>query len=349
MNSIHKLKFLVVALSVASLATVGCSKDEKKKGDDKKGQAGETAKDGDKAGAARATAPKAAAGAKGAFDVFSKDTGMVMGINLGEISSSNLYKQFVEPQIKAKADKEFAEFKATCGFDPITTIKQVLVGGVMGPDMQPQEDKMLVVVKGMSRKQLTDCAAKMAEKEGEKVELTEEGKFTKVVKDGETVYLGWMDDMTFAMSPKMEKAALEARLGGADGLSGNKAMMDLLGQTDQKAGMWLAMQKPEGAAAMPSPVPFNAIFASISFKGGLKVDAGIRQASADDAKKTVDQVTQMLDGAKQQAGPFGKYLSKVEISAKDADVIAKVSLSDAELDEIIKTAGPMMGAMMGGM
>src|SRR5690606_36197878 len=98
------------------------------------------------------------------------------------------------------------------------------------------------------------------------------------------------------------------------GATGNKDMMDLVANTDQKAGLWLAVQKPAGAES-PGGVDFKGVFVSVSLSGGLKVDAGIRQGSGDEAKQTVAQATQMLEQAKTEAGPFGKYLSKVEISA----------------------------------
>jgi hypothetical protein len=326
------VKYLVAMLAIASLATIGCSKDESKK-------TGEP-------GAARPGSQSA--GSKAIFALFPEDTNMVVGINLAQISSSQLYKQFVEPKLKAEADKEFAEFKAECGFDPLTTVKEVVVGGVMDQGMEAQEDKMIVVVKGISRQQLTQCAEKMAQKEDKQISVSQEGKFTKVEKDGETTWIGWLDDTSMAMSPKMDKAMLEQRMSGAGGgANANQELMALVARTDQNSGLWLAMQKPAGAES-PGGVDFKGMFASISLSGGLKLDAGIRQNSPDEASATTKQAKEMLEQAKAQAGAFGKYLSKVEISASDADVLARLSLSDAELQEILAQVGPMLGAMLGG-
>lgn len=337
-------KYLCATLAIASLATFGCSKEEKKT------EGGAAA--GGEQGAAKPGTPAAApsAGGKSAFALFPKETNMVVGINLGQISASQLYKQFIEPKIKAEADKEFAEFKAECGFDPMTTIKSIVIGGVMDNNMEPDEDKMLMVIKGVTRDQAVSCAEKMAKKEDSEVEITQEGNFTKVVnkEKGKTMWVAWLDDSTMALSGEEDKAYLEKRISGADGVDQNKDLMDLLGNTDQSAGIWLAVQKPEGAES-PGGVEFKGAFASVNLSGGLKVDAGIRQGSPDEAKQTVGQATQMLEQAKAQAGPFGKYLSKIEISANNADVIAKVSMSDAELQEIIQQLGPMLGGMMGGM
>jgi hypothetical protein len=328
---------LAATLAIASLAIVGCSKDEKNKSPEG-------------AAAPGAASPAAqTAGAKSAFAVFTADTNLVVGINLDQIRASQLYKQFLEPMLKSQVDSEFAELKAECGFDPVNAIKEVVIGSTMSESMDAQEDKTIMVVKGLTRAQLSDCAAKMAKKEDKQIEVTQEGTFTKVVdKDGETVWIGWLDDNTMAMSPKMDKAQLEQRMSGAGGgLSGNKEMMDLVANTDQKAGLWLAMQKPAGAES-PAGMDFQSVFASISLTGGIKVDAGVRQGSADEAKKTVGEATQKLEEIKTEAGPFGKYLSKVEISANNADVIVKMSLSDAEVNEILQTAGPLLGGMMGG-
>lgn len=340
MNSMRNVKYLSAMLAIASLAAFGCSKEEKKAGDKQPAQPGQPATPG-------AAAP-ASPGAKTAFAIFPRDTNMLLGINVSQISSSNLYKQFVEPQIKAQADKEFAEFKAECGFDPFTTIKEVVIGMVMDKDMEPQEDRVLVVVKGLTRKQLSECSEKMAKKEDKKIEVNQEGNFTKLVNDGETTWIAWLDDATMVAGPKMDKAALEQRIGGKEGVDTDKDMMDLLANTDQKAGIWLTMKKPDGAEAPSENMDFKAVFGSVNLTGGLKIDAGLRQGSDDEAKKSVADATAMLDKAKQEAGPFGKYLSKIELSARGSDVIAKVSLSDQELQEIIQAAGPLLGAMMGG-
>jgi hypothetical protein len=320
------VKYLVASLAIASLATFGCSKGEKK------------------AGVARSASQTAAA----AFPILPPDSNMVVGVNFDQIRSSQLYKQFVEPKLKAEADREYSELKAECGFDPLTTIQEVVVGGVMGQDMEAENDKLIVVVSGISRQQLTQCAEKMAQKEDKNISVTQDGKFTKVEKDGEAMWIGWLDDTTLATSPKMDKAALEQRMSGAGGgAKANQELMALVAKTDQKAGLWLAMQKPAGADS-PADVDFKAVFASIDLSGGLKVDAGMRQSSADEAKETTTKAKELLEEVKAQAGDFGKYLSQIEISSDDADVLARMSLSDAELKEILAQVGPMLGAMLGG-
>jgi hypothetical protein len=141
---------------------------------------------------------------------------------------------------------------------------------------------------------------------------------------------------------------LEQRMSGAGGgVSANQELMALVAKTDQKAGLWLAMQKPAGGES-PGGVDFKGLFASIHLSSGLKVNAGMRQSSADEAKETTTKAKDMLEQARAQAGPFGKYLSKVEIGSKDSDVLVNMSLSDAELQEILAQVGPMLGAMLGG-
>jgi hypothetical protein len=321
------VKYLVATLAIASLATSGCSKD------------GEP-------GAARPGAQSAAA--KVAFPIFPPESNLVMGVNLAQISSSQLYKQFVEPKLKAETDKELAEFKAECGFDPLTTVKEVLIGGAMDQDTAAKNDKMIVVITGISRQQFTQCSEKMAKKEGENLSVSQEGKFTRMEKDGETVWIGWVDDTTMVAGLKMDRAMLEQRMSGAGGgVSANKELMALVDRTDQSSGVWLAVQKPAGAES-PGGVDFEGVFASIHLSSGLRLNAGMRQGSADEATKTTDQAKNMLEQAKAQAGPFGKYLSKVEIGSKDADVLVNVSLSDAELQEILAQVGPLLGMMLGG-
>lgn len=141
----------------------------------------------------------------------------------------------------------------------------------------------------------------------------------------------------------MKKTALEELVKGKQGVSTNKEMMDLVGKTDQSSGVWVAIKKPE-AAGTPAEMDFKSLYASIDVASGLKLDAGMRQNSAEQAKKTVDDGTKALEQFKAMIPALGK----VELSANDSDVLIKVALSAEELQELMQSAMPMMGGMMGG-
>lgn len=329
MNHLRHIKYVVATALVASLAAFGCSKDE-----------GSSSKGG---------APSA--DAKAAFSVFPKNTSMVVGLDFGHITSGDLYKKFkpmLESQL-AEAGDELSKLKEKCGIDPFTDFKSAIVGAEVGDDMEPDEKTMVVVIKGPARSKLIECGKKMAEENGPK--FTDEGKFTKVEEEGEEVkWIGWMDDNTMAIAPEMDKAALEARLAGKDGMDGNKEMMDLLGNTDMSSGLWFAMapkggiKAPGGGMGMPAG-NFKAAFGSVNVKSGLAVDFGLRTGSGDEASNLASELKKQIDAMKPMLGPASKFADKLKLDSKGSDLILAISLSVSEIEELMQLAGPMMGGM----
>lgn len=336
MKSIRNLKCLVAVMSMALLAATGCSKDEKKAGDKT------TAVEGKGAEAGKATG--------GRYAYLPPDSNLVIGLNISQIRSSKLFKDMVEPMIKQQAGEDYEQFMTACGFDPVEQIKSVTIGGNTS-----ENDKVAVAVKGMSAAQLKKCGEGVAASKGEKIEITEEGKLTKVVTDGQTSWLGWVDDTTLVTSGD-NKALLESVLASTEGLGSNKEMMGFIGKVDTDAALWLTF-RDMGDAGSPlagAPVKFQAAYGSIGLKEGLQINAAMRQSTPEEAQKTVADFTAQLEQFKQS--PYGKYVSKMELKANESDVIIKLVLSDAELQELlndpsVKALGAMMGAgaMGGGM
>jgi hypothetical protein len=323
MNSFHNFKVLAACAAVVSIAAFGCSKD--------------SAKGGGGAAAAKATGGAGLA-------LFPKDANIIMGFNVASITSGSLFKEFAEPMIKKQTAGELAKVKENCGIDPMTALKSVTVAMKMNSSMEPDENNMFMVLNGIDRDKGEKCLEMMAKEEGDELTLTRDGKFTKV-ESKETFWVGWIDDTTVVTGgPKIDKAGLEARMAGKDGLDGNKEMMDLIGKTNQSASMWMAMQKPAGAQASV-PMEFSGVYATVDTKSGLSLNGGMLQADADTAAKTVETVKAQMTMAKQQAAAMqlDKFVDKLVVEASDAFVIMKLDLSDADVKELVEKLRPMLG------
>ena len=327
MSFIRNLKYFVAVALMTSLPMAGCSKD-KKEGE----AAGEE-------GAAKAESAQAAAGK---FAYLPADTNFVIGINLSQIRSSKLFKDMLEPLIAQQAGEDYEQVKTSCGFDPAEQIESIVVGGVAG-----QDDRVAVSVKGMNAAQLEKCGKGLAEVQGETIEITHEGKLTKVVADGQTTWMGWMDDATMVTTGP-NKALVEALVGGKEGLSGNQPMMDLTGKVDTGAALWMIYNEQAGAPSpmAGAPVQVKAAHVSVSLAEGLGIDATLRQGSPEEAQKTVADFTGQLESLKES--PYGKYVSKLELKASESDVVAKLKMNDAELQEMLNDPSvKMLGSMFG--
>jgi hypothetical protein len=315
-------KHLFVTALVASLATFGCG------GKDKEGGA---------------SGGKSSADAKAAFGLFTKNTTMVGGVNLAQLTGSDLYKKF-KPMIDSQmASGEMQELKDKCGIDVMSTVKSIIIGGEAGPDMEPKKETMMMVIKGIERSKAEECGKKM--EEGATVE--QDGNFTKVTtQDGETKWYGWLDNTTVVVAPKMDKAALEARMAGKDGMDTNAEMMAIVGNTDQTASLWFAAAPAGGIQSPPdSPVTANlkAAFGSVKVSSGVSLDVGARTGSGDEASKLKSD----LEGKIKEMKPMvdmmgaGKFVDKLKLSTSGSDMLAKLSLSGSDIDELQKLAGSM--------
>jgi hypothetical protein len=338
------LKVLILTLAISALA-VACGKDKKPEG------GGGTTATGGGGGGEGASRAGGGSGAGGGLTVFPASSTLVGGINVASITQNKLFKQFW-PMIEAQAGSELSEFKAACGIDILTAFNSVSFGGNMGDN----ESIAVAVNTNLGKDKILACAKTMAEKQGETIEIQDEGKLVGI-KDGDDTdvqWIGWQDDKTIVTGAKAEndKAWLEARLAGQESVTGNKAIMDLVGKTNTGASVWVALIPPaEGSpfAGMPGEQP-TAVYASIDFAKGLKIDAGLRYATADGAKAMADQANGMMGGMKADPN-LGKFLAKTSVTAAGNDLVVKMDLNEQELDELaqmVQQQLPMLMMMMGG-
>jgi hypothetical protein len=326
-------KAAALSAAVAIIAFAGCGKDKKKTGE--VGQAGSEA--------------GGVAGASSAFAVLPANSNFVFGLSFTSLRGSQLWKQFM-PMIKQQAGAELQEMTTACGFDPFLAVDSLTVGGNI-----VERSSMIYVVKGkLPKAKVTECMKALAQKDNKELKVEEDGEIVGFTSEAETFYAAWPSDSSLVISGANDKEKLKAALAGKESAAGNKPFMELVKKTDQSATMWFALLPPAdnnplagmpGGGAAPS-----AAHASVNLASGLSVDAGARYASAEEAKKTAEQVNQMVGPMKDDPN-VGKYLSKLAVTDSGNNVAVKLSLDQAEFDELIKMLQqqlPMLMMMMGG-
>lgn len=328
---------IIVSLAAFSLATSACSKkDDKAAG----GEAGKAADKGAAAGGA-----KAAATAATGFGVFPADSELVMSFSLAGLRSSAMWAQ-IAPLVQAQIDKEMAEIKTECGLDPVAKLESIIVGG------KPSDEKnMVVVVKGFTKEEITNCGTAMAKKEGKQFSVTEEDGLTKINSEGEDAYMAWLDPTTAVVSPNPDKAWIKDRAAGKNGLDGNAAFMELLKNVDSNATVWFAaLPAPGGEMDMSQSLQgAKGAFGSLKIADGLAVDAGVRFDTADNAKNAQTMATGALQQGKAMMPPqVQTVIDKAKLSVAASDLILQLQLTNDDLNALGAALGPMMGGMMGG-
>jgi hypothetical protein len=329
-----------------ALGASACKKEEKKEG----GEAAEkkTGEEG-AAGAARPAEGQAAtpAGSSSAMmKHFPKDTEGVLTFSVANLRGTDMWAKY-SAQIIASMAEKMAEFKESCGVDPITTIESVNVGFNSSRGEEP-----VVIVKGFSRDQVKGCMEGVAKKEGKEIKIEDDGKFTKMTREGKEIMMGWVDDKTLIMVPeKSDKEFLQARIDGKDGLDSNASFGEVASAANQGAPIWFAAMPAEGTemakgiASNPLGIAPKGLYGSLDFKSGLGLAFGARFASAEEATGAKDKVTPMLQQFKPMFGPAGAIIDKVKLGATGNDMTINLNLSDQDIQQLQQSLGPMMGGM----
>jgi hypothetical protein len=218
----------------------------------------------------------------------------------------------------------------SCGIDVIGTTETAVIASNV------ESMKGVASIKGFNRGDFTRCGEVAKE-----YIIKDDGTTTSVTVRGVSANLGWIDDKTFiggAYWKPEEVAAFAAGKGGADG---NKALMSLLDQVDQKAPVWFAFV-PRDPEIIPSTGmgEIVAAFGTVDVSDGLKLKIGARMKDADQAKSLATGATQVIpmltEQYKSQLGELTKFASKLQFEAKGKNTILRLDLSAAELDELAR-------------
>ncbi len=332
---------IATALALSLLVAPSCKKDKKedkaetseKKGDD-------SAAKGDK-GSDKGTS---SATAKGVLSHFPASTEIVVSLNTKSLANSALWKKYSEVAL-SKVSNDLADFEEACGFDPMDKVESVQIG-----INSAKEDEIIVIAKGLEREVLNKCTKAMAEKEGEKVEIVEEGNFTIVTGDGETTTLMWLDGTTILMAPKNnDKEYLQARFDGKDSLKDNAAFAAVAAKAKQSQPVWFAGLLRDGSPATSTMGAMGdapkTFYGSVGVTSGINFNLGVGYADEKTATETLNMVKPMLGMAKGQLGPAADLVDKLKMATSGADLTVALELTDADIEKLKALAGPMLGGM----
>jgi len=329
-----------LALALA-LAFVACKKDDKKSDPAGGDKAAEKSGGGDKA---------AGGGASGAvassedLSLLPLDSELVLGINFAQVQSSALWKQFVQPKMMTgDATKKLEEFKAKCGFDPMTAVKTISVGL---KNLQGNKPDGVVVIHGVDKAKTFSCLDQMKpdiEKDG--TEYSKDGDVALFKnKSGEVVGLTFAGDSTavVVLGDKANTAGVKAVASGGSTLKSSAPFLDLYSKVKTGDSMWGLMNGNSKVFDKMGNmgVKAKAVFGSINVTDGLALDLRLRLETPEAAQ----QLTSM---SKQQLGQAAKMFDQVDVTADGADVKYTVILSSAKLQQLIQQFGGMLGGLGG--
>ncbi|HET7499588.1 MAG TPA: hypothetical protein VFK02_01250 [Kofleriaceae bacterium] len=332
--------WLVAGLGLALAFGTACKKD---------GKTSDPAGKGDKGGDQTAEKPSGMTGPGAAADDLSlipRDSELVLGLNLAQVQQSALWKQFVEPKLMTgDAAQKMNEFKAKCGFDPMSAIKSVSLGlkgvGNDNPDG-------VVVIHGVNKAKSWACLDSM------KDEMTKDG--TEYIKDGDVaifknknkndyaVAVTFINDSTAlaVLGDKANAAGVKAAAAGGSALKSSPPFLDMYGKINTGDSLWLLMNgaskvfdKMAGLGVKPI-----ALFGSLNVTDGLALDMRVRL-------ETPDAAAQLANMGKAQLQQAAKMFDKADVTNDGADVRLSVVLSNQKLQALIAQFAGLVGAFGG--
>lgn len=270
------------------------------------------------------------------------DAEMVLGINVAQVQQSALWKQFVEPKIMASSDfnTKITEFKTKCGFDPMSAVQSVSLGlKGLGAD----KPTGAVVVHGLDKTKTWACLDTM------KDEITKDGtEFTKVGdvatfkkgSNGDTAAITFVNDSTLlaVLGPEGTPDGVKAAAAGKSALKTSKQFVDMYSKVKTGDSVWAVVNSSKLATSGPMGIKPQAVFGSINVTDGLTADMQMRLDTPDQASSLVNLAKGQLDHAKQ-------FFDKADVTNDGADVKMSIAMSNQKLQDLLKMAGGMFGAM----
>jgi hypothetical protein len=310
----------VVAVLAISFVTIAC-----KKKDEAKPGTGSTA-----------TAPGAAPktdGPAGDLGLLPVDSEAVIGVNWGQLQTSPIWKQYIEPEMTKDAGfmKSLATFKERCGFDPLASVKKMSVGM---KNLGGDKPDGIMVLHGLDKTKVMACADKWQDEAAkEKLTITKTGDVVTVVgEDGGAGFTFLSDNRMVVLvgaAPTADQVTTAAK--GGSTLSTSPAFVDMYGKINKDQSAWFLMNGNSKIFEQAAQIGLRpkAVFGSVNVTDSMTADARARLESADEATKTVANFQGQV---KAMAG----MVDKLELTADGADVKLSAAASSAKLQALFK-------------
>lgn len=318
---------MLVAACLALVAAAACKKDKKSEGEGKGGGGGQAV----------------SADLQRTLAMIPKESDGVIGIDLGKLRGSELYKAY-EAQLREVGAGQLDAVQELCGFDPVPKLQRVIAGGAGRGDAT-------AVVDGLGKAEVVACMQKAAAAPPPDTTITVDGDFMTVVQGDNALAMQFLDDDTAVIARRgdraPDKAAMAAILAAkdGDGLTGSQPFMEMVRQVDTGDTIWFVVngQAPSVKSMGRGFVSFVAAWGDIAVGAGLDIETSVRFDSDATAKQTAEVVEGQV--AKMKKSLMKDMLGDVTVKHTGRDVRFHVVQSRDQLEKLVDFAGTMLGGM----
>lgn len=255
---------------------------------------------------------------------------VVIGMNLGQVQQSGLWKQFVEPRLAAGGSQQqmMNEFKAKCGADPMKMVSSVTVG-IRGFSDKPSA---VAVLHGLDKAKLLDCLDKT------KADIAKNGG--EVTRDGDVLLyksdrsdpvavLFTSDSTAVAVAgPNASAAAVKAVVAGGSSLKSSAPFLEMYKKLKTTDSIW-GLASGKVMDRIPLGLKVTAAYGSINVTDGLAVDTRLRFDKPEAATQAADMANSQTKALVPQ------YVDKAEATADGTELHVSVAVSGQKLPGLI--------------
>jgi hypothetical protein len=299
-------------------------------------------KDGS-AGSGDKSSEASGGGPGGDLALLPADSEVVIGVNVGQLQQSGLWKQFFEPKLAAFGGKQaMDEFKAKCGADPMKTISSITVG-VRGFSDKPS---VVAVARGLDKAKLLDCLDKHKDeiaKDGG--EVTRDGDVVLFKSDrSQPVAVQFTSDSTAVavVGSNATAAGVKAVIGGGSSMKSVAPFLEMYKKVKTGDSIWgIAFGKV--LERIPFGLAITAAYGSVNVTDNLAVDTRVRF----DKPEAATQAAEMANLQAKQFTP--QYVDKAESTADGNELHTSVAISAQKLPDLIPMFGLVAATIRGGM
>jgi hypothetical protein len=276
------------------------------------------------------------------------DSMIVAGVNVKQMQTSALYKEYVEPRI-ASGDvaAKIADVNATCGFDPKSAVTSVSLGA---KGMSGGAFDAIFVVHGLEKTKTLECFDKLKAKlEAEGITFTKSGDFVTVTNRGDNGVLTFVNDSTMVVGTGSyaNESAVKGAAAGTSALKSSPAFVDMYNKLDTSKSIWFFVNGKlsvlEQASGFIGIKP-KSVFGAINIADTLSIDARIRAESDAKAAEFTKNFASQADGLKQ-----GGMATAASITSEGPDVRMQVTMTPAQIKQTAAQLLPFVRMMAGGM
>ena len=276
--------------------------------------------------------------------VVPKETAVVVGLDLAQLSKSSLF-QMGMPMLLGKSPElkdALSTIKSACKMDPMQVVQNVVIAA----DADQEHGVIFFGVKDLDTAKMVACMEAVAKDKGKanaKVVAKQDGAITELSVQGDTgfktVYVSWIGKDVFALPLQFDsKADLKAWTTGK--ALGKSAVARGAGKVNTGAAAWAVSGMPKD---LDDTTKMKMGYGSVTLKAGtLGADLHVQLDSAAAAKATAEKTQKELSAAASQPGvdpTIKTVLTATKVTAVGDEVAVNGSIAESD---VFTLAGALM-------